>query len=106
MSDIFTKEATDRSSRLSKFDVKKGRDRSGGNHRSRTSTLVNDRIQAWCPGQDSSSNSMVVFRCYIQHDKNEIIGEWKQFEIKGDLVIGKGRNLSLKSSRGSLTPSL
>ena len=25
-----------------------------------------------------------------QHDKNEIVGQWNSFEIRGDLVVGKG----------------
>ena len=52
--------------------------------------VVNDRIlpgalDSYLKGFDNPLQML------YQHDKNEIIGEWSKFTIKGDLVIGEGQ---------------
>ena len=102
MSDIFTKEAVT-GFQVNKFDVKKGEIEAVVTSFKNYDT-VNDRVKTGALDKflkEFDGGLQMLF----QHDKNEIIGEWKEFEIKGDLVIGKGE-IYPEVSRGSDTIAL
>lgn len=52
--------------------------------------VVNDRILPGALDKFIKEFDTPLQMLY-QHDKNEIIGEWNKFTIKGDLVIGEGK---------------
>ena len=102
MSDIFTKEAVT-GFQVNKFDIKKGEIEAVVTSFKNYDT-VNDRVKTGALDKflkEFDGGLQMLF----QHDKNEIIGEWKEFEIKGDLVIGKGE-IYPEVSRGSDTIAL
>ena len=102
MSEIFTKESTE-GFQVNKFDVKKGEIEAVVTSFKNYDT-VNDRIKTGAL-DDFLKEFDGGLQMLFQHDKNEIIGEWKEFEIKGDLVIGKGE-IYPEVSRGADTIAL
>lgn len=84
--------------RLSKFDVQRGELEavvtSFNNY-----DIVNDRIM---PGAVDTNIKGLDGRLVMlyQHESKEIIGEWTELEVRGDLVVAKGEIYS-KVSRGA-----
>ena len=86
MSEIYTKASE--GFQVNKFDVQKGEIEAVVTS-FKNLDVVNDRI---IPGALDGFIKQFDggLQMLYQHDKNEIIGQWNKFEIRGDLVIGKG----------------
>ena len=86
MSELFIKSSD--GFQVNKFDVQKG-ELEAVVTSFKNYDVVNDRI---FPG--ALDKFLKQFdgglQMLYQHSKNEIIGQWNSFEIRGDLVIGKG----------------
>lgn len=101
-SKVFTKDAST-GFQVNKFDVQKGEIEAVVTS-FKNLDVVNDRI---LPGamDDFLKQFDGGLQMLYQHDKNEIIGEWVGFQVKGDLVIGRGK-IYPEVSRGSDTIAL
>lgn len=86
MSKIYTKSSD--GFQVNKFDVQKGEIEAVVTS-FKNLDVVNDRIIPGALDKFFKGFGGKLQMLY-QHDKNEIIGEWTKFEIKGDLVIGTG----------------
>ena len=89
--------------RVNRFDVKKGEIEAVVTS-FKNYDVVNDKINAGAL-DDFIKNFEGGLQMLYSHDQKEIIGEWNSFEIKGDLVIGKGE-IYPEVSRGADTIAL